>query len=149
MSDRLVFATGVFDLFHVGHLRYLEHARRQGTRLIVGLLSDEDVLRIKGKRPSIPQAQRIEIVAALACVGEARVQPTSTRDIAAALEWIPAWGTGRVVVGGMWEGDSHWRTLTPLLAQRGIDVMYAPSTEGISSTLIKASLGAPAPGAVA
>lgn len=149
MSDRTVLASGVFDLFHVGHLRYLQHARRQGTRLVVGIVSDEDVLRIKGRVPSIPQAQRMEIVAALSCVDQARLQPTSTRDTDAAQAWIAAWGCRRVVVGGMWEGDAHWVRLAALLAPRGIDVMYAPSTEGISSTLIKSRLGTAPPGGAA
>lgn len=65
----LVLANGIFDLLHVGHVRYLESARAAGRRLVVALNSDESARRLKGKgRPLIPLAERLEVVAALACV---------------------------------------------------------------------------------
>jgi cytidyltransferase-like protein len=129
-----ILATGVFDLFHIGHLRYLQHARAQGTSLIVGVLDDELVWRLKAKRPAIPLAQRMELIAGLACVNEVRVQPSSTRDVQAASQWIPGWGASHVVVGGMWQGDSTWTQLETLLQPQGITVSYAPATPDISST---------------
>jgi rfaE bifunctional protein nucleotidyltransferase chain/domain len=66
---RIVFANGAFDLLHVGHVRYLEAARREGGWLAVGINSDRSVRRSKGKgRPILPERERAEIVAALACV---------------------------------------------------------------------------------
>lgn len=135
-----ILASGVFDLFHVGHLRYLQYARAQGSSLVVGVLEDDLVWSLKAKRPVIALAQRMEIIAALACVDEVRVQPTSTRDVQAASQWIPAWGVTQVVVGGIWQGDVSWTALTALLQDKGIAVSYAPSTEGISSTDIAARL---------
>jgi rfaE bifunctional protein nucleotidyltransferase chain/domain len=71
-GERIVFANGAFDLLHAGHVRYLEAARREGDWLAVGVNSDESVRRTKGRgRPIVPQAERIEIVAALACVDAA------------------------------------------------------------------------------
>jgi D-glycero-beta-D-manno-heptose 1-phosphate adenylyltransferase len=65
----IVFANGAFDLLHVGHVRYLEAARREGDWLAVGVNSDRSVRRGKGKgRPILPEAERAEIVSALACV---------------------------------------------------------------------------------
>jgi D-beta-D-heptose 7-phosphate kinase/D-beta-D-heptose 1-phosphate adenosyltransferase len=66
----IVFTNGVFDLLHVGHVRYLEFARSQGGMLIVGVNSDASVRKLaKGpERPIVPQADRAEVVAALACV---------------------------------------------------------------------------------
>ena len=65
----VVFTNGVFDLLHVGHLRYLQHARGLGDALIVGLNSDRSVRLIKGPdRPITSQDERAEILAALACV---------------------------------------------------------------------------------
>ena len=65
----LVFANGAFDLLHVGHVRYLEAARREGGWLAVAVNSDRSVARAKGPgRPVLPEAERAEIVAALACV---------------------------------------------------------------------------------
>jgi D-glycero-beta-D-manno-heptose 1-phosphate adenylyltransferase len=64
-----VFTNGVFDLLHPGHVRYLQDARREGDRLIVGLNSDRSVRAIKGpSRPVTPEGERAEILAALRCV---------------------------------------------------------------------------------
>lgn len=63
---RIVLANGCFDLFHVGHIRYLAGARALGDCLIVGINSDEQVRKLKGgNRPFMPEAERAEIVAAL------------------------------------------------------------------------------------
>ena len=68
-GKRIVFANGAFDLLHVGHVRYLEAARREGDWLAVAVNSDQSVARAKGAgRPVLPEAERVEIVAALACV---------------------------------------------------------------------------------
>ena len=65
----VVVTNGVFDLLHPGHLRYLQHARRLGDALIVGIDSDRSVRMIKGSdRPITPERERAEVVAALACV---------------------------------------------------------------------------------
>lgn len=66
---RIVFTNGCFDIIHVGHLRYLNAARSEGDMLVVGLNSDTSVRMIKSEnRPIVPQAQRAEILAGLACV---------------------------------------------------------------------------------
>lgn len=68
-GQRLVFANGAFDLLHVGHVRYLEAARREGDFLLVGVNSDASVRRLKGEgRPIVAETERAEIVAALRCV---------------------------------------------------------------------------------
>ncbi|WP_081839137.1 adenylyltransferase/cytidyltransferase family protein [Thermogemmatispora carboxidivorans] len=68
-GERAVFTNGCFDLLHLGHVRYLQEARALGDFLIVGLNSDESVRVLKGPgRPLVPQEERAEILAALACV---------------------------------------------------------------------------------
>lgn len=68
-GKRVVFTNGVFDLLHVGHVRYLEHARSFGDVLIVALNSDRSVKELKGRnRPLINQSERAEIVAGLRSV---------------------------------------------------------------------------------
>lgn len=68
-KERLVFTNGCFDLLHIGHTRYLQDARARGDCLIVGINSDASVRSIKPNgRPIVPQAQRAEVLAALACV---------------------------------------------------------------------------------
>jgi D-beta-D-heptose 7-phosphate kinase/D-beta-D-heptose 1-phosphate adenosyltransferase len=65
----VVFTNGCFDLIHVGHVRYLQEARKQGDCLVVAVNSDSSVEEIKGPgRPIIPESQRAEVVAALSCV---------------------------------------------------------------------------------
>jgi rfaE bifunctional protein nucleotidyltransferase chain/domain len=68
-GKRIVFTNGCFDLLHAGHVRYLQQARSMGDVLILGLNSDSSVKGIKGEsRPIIPEDQRAEVLAALACV---------------------------------------------------------------------------------
>ncbi|MBI2954476.1 MAG: D-glycero-beta-D-manno-heptose 1-phosphate adenylyltransferase [Chloroflexi bacterium] len=65
----VVLTNGCFDILHVGHVRYLRQARELGDYLIVGLNSDASVRELKGeKRPLVPEAERAEVLAALACV---------------------------------------------------------------------------------
>jgi D-beta-D-heptose 7-phosphate kinase/D-beta-D-heptose 1-phosphate adenosyltransferase len=68
-GQRVVFTNGCFDLLHRGHIRYLEQARSLGDLLVVALNSDASVRRLKGKtRPVVPEAERAEVLAALAAV---------------------------------------------------------------------------------
>ena len=68
-TAKIVFTNGCFDLLHVGHIRYLQQARRMGDLLVVGINSDESVRRLKGpSRPLQPEQDRAEILAGLACV---------------------------------------------------------------------------------
>ena len=66
---QIVFANGCFDIFHVGHVRYLEGARQQGDALVVGVNSDQSVRQLKGEgRPLLPEDARAELLAAMECV---------------------------------------------------------------------------------
>jgi rfaE bifunctional protein nucleotidyltransferase chain/domain len=68
-GGRLVVTNGCFDLLHVGHVRYLQAARQLGDFLAVGLNSDASVRALKGpERPLVPEDERAEVLAALACV---------------------------------------------------------------------------------
>jgi rfaE bifunctional protein nucleotidyltransferase chain/domain len=68
-GKRVVFTNGVFDILHVGHVRYLQSAHARGDALLVGLNSDASVRRIKGpSRPLNPEDERAEVLDALACV---------------------------------------------------------------------------------
>jgi rfaE bifunctional protein nucleotidyltransferase chain/domain len=69
LGQRIVLANGCFDILHVGHVRYLEGARALGDLLVVGVNSDQEVERLKGKgRPLVSQDQRAEVVASLEAV---------------------------------------------------------------------------------
>lgn len=96
---RVVFTNGCFDLLHAGHVRYLAQARDLGDMLVVGLNSDDSVRSLgKGEdRPLVPEAQRAEVLAALAAVDLVVVfdQPTP-------LELIGAIAPDVLVKGGDW-----------------------------------------------
>lgn len=78
----VVFTNGIFDLLHIGHVRYLQAARELGHALFVGLNSDSSTRRLRGPgRPLIPQAERAEVLCALACVDYVVIfdEPTAER----------------------------------------------------------------------
>jgi D-glycero-beta-D-manno-heptose 1-phosphate adenylyltransferase len=68
-GSRVVCTNGIFDLMHIGHLRYLQAAREMGDLLVVGVNADASTRRLKGPtRPIVPQAERAEMLAGLGCV---------------------------------------------------------------------------------
>ena len=67
---KLVFTNGCFDILHVGHIRYLEKARRMGDKLVVGLNSDRSFEKVKGRKPYMPEDERREMLEALWAVDE-------------------------------------------------------------------------------
>ncbi len=78
-KKRIVLANGCFDLFHVGHIRYLAGAKELGECLIVGINSDEQVRKLKGEnRPFTPENERAEIISALKCVDFVTIFPEPT-----------------------------------------------------------------------
>ena len=100
--ETIVFTNGVFDLLHPGHLRYLQHARGLGDALIVGVNSDRSVARLKGPgRPIIPEAERAEVLAALACVDAVAIFDEDTP-----FEIISALQPDILVKGADWAEDA-------------------------------------------
>ena len=78
-GKKIVFTNGVFDILHIGHIRYLEKARALGDILVVALNTDKSVKRLKGNhRPLLPQAERSELLASLACVDFVTLFPEDT-----------------------------------------------------------------------
>jgi len=97
---RVVLANGCFDLLHVGHVRYLEAARRLGDVLFVGINDDATVARLKGRgRPLMPVAERLEILKALRAVDHVVVfaEDTADRLVAALRPDVHAKGTDYAV----------------------------------------------------
>ena len=86
-GEKIVFTNGVFDILHVGHIRYLSEARALGDGLLIAVNADESVRSFKGDlRPIVPLDERMEMLAALACVDY--VAPFSTRTPAPLIELI-------------------------------------------------------------
>jgi glycerol-3-phosphate cytidylyltransferase len=127
-------AIGVFDLFHVGHLRYLQCARDQCQELIVAVTPDLIAEQVKGRKPVVPEGQRMEIVQGLGFVAEARLLPSTTEDTQAAAIWISSWEIQHVIAGGGWRGSARWERLIPELAKHGVTVEFASHTDEVSTT---------------
>jgi D-glycero-beta-D-manno-heptose 1-phosphate adenylyltransferase len=126
----IVFTNGVFDLLHPGHLRYLQHARRLGDALIVGLNSDRSVRANKGGgRPITPEAERAEILSALACVDAVVVFDEETpHDLIGALQ------PDVLVKGADWAADAI--VGRDIVEARGGRVVRVPVEPGYSTTAI-------------
>ena len=132
----LVFTNGVFDLLHVGHLRYLKSARGLGDALAVGLNADACVRRLKGdKRPILPEAERAELLAALSCVDYVCLfAEDDPRELIRAV--VP----GVLVKGGDWPVDRILGRDTVEAA--GGRVLSLPFVEGRSTTGIVQDIAA-------
>lgn len=136
-TAKRVLALGVFDLFHIGHLNYLNFAKQQGDYLIVGVAPDAMCLKSKGKTPIICEQQRMEIIQNLKAVDEVRPDPSPTAQTELALQWLSEWHIDIIVNGEEWQNSERWNRLIPRLSQRNIDVIFAPKTVGISTRDIK------------
>ena len=126
----IVFTNGVFDLLHVGHLRYLQHARRLGDALVVGLNSDRSVRLNKGpERPITPEAERAEILEALACIdGVVIFDEETPRELILALQ------PDILVKGADWAADAI--VGGDIVEARGGRVVRVPIEAGHSTTKI-------------
>jgi len=126
----IVFTNGVFDLLHPGHVRYLQRARSFGDTLIVGINSDRSVRTIKGEgRPITPEAERAEIVGALACVDAVVVFDEDTPHAI-----ITALSPDVLVKGADWPENAI--VGRDVVEARGGKVIRVPSEPGHSSTAI-------------
>jgi len=129
-GKRVVFTNGVFDILHPGHIRYLTEARRQGDALIVAVNSDRSVRAIKGPtRPVHPEAERAEVIAALACVDAAVVFDQDTPH-----EIISAIQPDVLVKGADWAADKI--VGRDIVEARGGVVIRVKIAEGHSTTSI-------------
>jgi glycerol-3-phosphate cytidylyltransferase len=137
---RVGYASGAFDQLHVGHLRYLRAAAVQCERLVVGIPSNDVVARAKGRAPLTPQAERLELVAAFACVAEALPVAVSMEDADLFAAFVAGLGIDAVFIGVDWADTPRWSRLRPRLEALGISVIFLPRTADISSSLLRARL---------
>jgi D-beta-D-heptose 7-phosphate kinase/D-beta-D-heptose 1-phosphate adenosyltransferase len=135
-GKRVVFTTGVFDILHVGHVRYLQQARALGDALLVGINSDASVRRLKGPtRPINREDERAEVIAALACVSGTCV---FTEDTPHAL--IEAVRPDIHAKGGDYKTPDALPE-TPLVRSLGGEVVILPLVDGRSTTRLIERLG--------
>ena len=130
------YVPGVFDMFHVGHLNIIRNARPHCTRLIVGVVDDETVARVKGKHPVVPLSERIELVGALRDVDHVIVDRHADK--------FDSWREIRFDVifkGDDWRGTQKGMRLEADLGGVGARVHYFPYTRHTSSTILRRALG--------
>ncbi|MFF0163575.1 adenylyltransferase/cytidyltransferase family protein [Streptomyces sp. NPDC005263] len=132
---RIGFAPGVYDLFHIGHLNILREARRHCDRLVVGVTTDDLTVRLKGKVPVIPLAERLDIVRSIRYVDEAVVESE--------VDKLNTWrrvGFHVIFKGDDWRGTPKWEEFERRFAKVGVEVVYFPYTRHTSSTLLSGAL---------
>lgn len=128
------YTTGVYDLFHVGHLNLLKNAKGMCDKLIVGVTIDE-LVTYKGKHAMIPFEDRIEIVRNIQYVDAAVPQYDMDK-----LSMCKKLGATILFVGDDWYGTEKWQEYEKAFGEAGIKIIYFPYTHGVSSTKINDAL---------
>lgn len=129
------YTTGVYDLFHVGHLNLLKNAKGMCDKLVVGVTVDE-LVQYKGKQTMIPFEDRIELVRSCKYV-DAAIPQYDMDKLTACMKL----GASYLFVGDDWYGTEKWKRYEEEFAKHNIKIVYFPYTKGISSTKIKEALG--------
>ena len=132
------YVAGVFDLFHIGHLNLIMRAKEQCDYLIVGVVTDEQVIRGKKTRPNIPFQERLAIIQACRYVDEAVEIPADRPETEDAFYM---YHFDAQFSGSDYENDPIWLAKKAFLQQHGSDMVFFPYTEGISSTELKERIG--------
>jgi glycerol-3-phosphate cytidylyltransferase len=132
VSQRIGYAPGVYDLFHVGHLNILRHAKAHCDVLIAGVVSDEMCEMAKGRAPVIPLAERLEIVSHISYVDRAVAEVVPDK--------LETWQSVQFNVlfkGDDWRGTPKGERLERDFAAVGVEVVYFPYTMHTSSSLLR------------
>lgn len=132
---KIGYTTGVFDMFHIGHLNILKRAKDQCDVLIVGVSTDELVETYKHKTPIVPFKERIEIVKAIKYVDQVIPQTSMDKFLA----WIEI-HYDALFHGSDWKGSSMYNEIEKKLHSVGVEMVFLPHTEGTSSTMLSEKL---------
>ena len=132
---RIGYAPGAYDLFHVGHLNLLRHAKQHCDHLIAGVVADEVLEITKGHRPVVPLAERMEIVRHISYVDQVHAEVL--------LDKLETWREVPFDVffkGDDWRGTPKGLDLERRFAEVGVEVVYFPYTVHTSSTQLRRAL---------
>lgn len=135
MEQRIGYAAGAFDLFHIGHLNVLRHARERCDVLIAGVVSDEMLRQVKGVEPIVPTLERVEIVRAIRWVDAVHVETVPDK--------LDTWrevGFTHFFKGDDWRVSEQGQRLERQFAAVGVEVVYLPYTAHTSSTALRRAL---------
>lgn len=125
------YTTGVFDMFHIGHLNILKRSKKMCEHLIVGVTTDE-LVSYKNKDAIIPYSERFEIVKSIKYVDEVVPQENMNK--------MEAWEKYKfdvMFVGSDWKGTERWNKLEVNFKAIGVDIVYFPYTKSTSSTKLR------------
>ena len=126
------YTTGVYDMFHIGHLNIIKKAKEQCDYLIVGVTTDNLCFKRKGKYPIIQEAERMAIVAELKSVDLVIAQESMDK-----LETVKKYNVDVVFVGSDWKGTDAWNEYEKEFKSVGCTVVYIDHTDGISSSILR------------
>ncbi|MCM1502969.1 MAG: adenylyltransferase/cytidyltransferase family protein [Bacteroidales bacterium] len=129
---KIGYTTGVYDMFHIGHLNILRRAKEQCETLIVGVTTDELCYKRKQKYPIIKEQERAAIVEAIRYVD--KVVPQTDMDKIRTVKELCA---DVVFVGSDWKGTDAWNQYEKEFADVGCTVVYLDHTDGISSSILR------------
>lgn len=129
------YTTGVYDMFHIGHLNILKRAKEQCETLIVGVTTDELCYERKRKYPIINEYERMTIVGAIRYVDKVIPQANMEK-----IRSVKELGADAVFVGSDWKGTDAWKQYEKDFAEVGCTVVYLDHTEGISSSILREKL---------
>lgn len=132
---KIGYTTGVYDMFHIGHLNILKRAKEQCDYLIVGVSTDALVESYKNKTPIIPFEERVAIVAAIKYVDKVVAQEN--------MDKFKAWESlhfDAIFHGDDWKGSNLYNEIEKKLSAVGVDTVFLPHTNGTSSTLLSEKL---------
>lgn len=126
------YTTGVYDMFHIGHLNILKRAKEQCEYLIVGVTTDALCFQRKNKYPIICEQDRVTIVESIKYVDKVVLQESMDK-----LEAVKQLNADAVFVGSDWKGTDAWNKYEQEFADEGCTVVYLNHTDGISSTILR------------
>lgn len=129
------YTTGVFDMFHIGHLNILRRAKEKCDYLIVGVTTDDLCFKRKHKYPIINENDRMAIVGAIRYVDRVVLQSDMNK-----IEAVKKYGANIVFVGSDWKGTASWNEYEKEFSKVGCSVEYLSHTDGISSTILREKL---------
>ena len=132
---KIGYTTGVFDMFHIGHLNILKRAKEQCDYLVVGVTTDELCMKRKNKLPIICEAERVEIVESIKYVDKVVLQYDMDK-----IKPVIEHNVDAVFVGSDWKGTAAWNEYEKEFAKVGCTVVYLDHTDGISSTILRERL---------
>jgi len=141
VTVRIGYAPGAYDLFHVGHLNILRHAKSRCDYLVAGVVSDDMCALTKGRRPIIPLEERLEIVRNVKFVDDVYAEMTP--------EKLDSWRElhfTHIFKGDDWRGTRKGEKLESDFASFGVEVIYFPYTVHTSSTMLRRVLSTLAEG---